>query len=175
MFLTRLRPAPARTPPAPRAFRPRVRRGLRHVGVWRRSRPFWGAACTVLAGVELLSIPFTSHAVFVAAHSAGAGIVYLLSITMVLLGLVILLQPAQRVFLGVTAVLLSAASVVYANVGGFLVGAFLGLLGGAATAAWTPVAGRRAPAPPAGPGRAEAPGSALGDGQHHAEAGVTGD
>ncbi|MBB6473250.1 DUF6114 domain-containing protein [Sphaerisporangium rubeum] len=155
-----------------------LRTGRRHVRAWRRSRPFWGAACTVLAGVELLSIPFTSHAVFVAAHSAAAGIVYVLSITMILLGLVILLQPAQRVFLGVTAVLLSAASVVYANVGGFLVGALLGLLGGAATAAWTPGAGRRAPAPQAGTGPAgygEAPGSALGDGQHHAEAGVAGD
>ncbi|MEO3809047.1 DUF6114 domain-containing protein [Sphaerisporangium sp. B11E5] len=127
--------------------RARASSAVRHVRAWQRSRPFWGGVCTVVAGAELLSIPFSSRALFVATHSPGAGIAYMLSITLILLGVVILLQPAQRVFLGVTAVLLSAASVVYANIGGFLLGAFLGLLGGATTAAWTPCPARRAPAP----------------------------
>ncbi|MFC6081694.1 DUF6114 domain-containing protein [Sphaerisporangium aureirubrum] len=147
MLLARLRPD-----------RRLLRRARRHARSWRRSRPFWGGVCTVLAGAELLSVPFSSRGLFIAIHSAGAGIAYLLSITLILLGVVIWLQPAQRVFLGVTAVLLSATSVVYVNVGGFLLGAFLGLLGGATTAAWAPGPVRPAAVPAGGPaegGRAD--------------------
>ncbi|MET8139488.1 DUF6114 domain-containing protein [Sphaerisporangium sp. NPDC005288] len=126
---------------------------------WRRSRPFWGGLLTVLAGVELISLPFSLDALPLIVHSVEAGLAYLLSITMIVLGVLIVFQPAQRVFLGVVAILLSIASVVYVNVGGFLLGMVLGLLGGALTAAWTPVphdpaaaVPQDAPgAPPAGP------------------------
>ncbi|MGW4637950.1 DUF6114 domain-containing protein [Sphaerisporangium sp. NPDC004334] len=106
---------------------------------WRRSRPFWGGLLTLLAGVELISLPFSLDALPLIVHSVEAGLAYLLSITMIALGVLIVFQPAQRVFLGVVAILLSIASVVYVNVGGFLLGMVLGLLGGALTAAWTPV------------------------------------
>ncbi|MFC4530058.1 DUF6114 domain-containing protein [Sphaerisporangium dianthi] len=106
---------------------------------WRRSRPFWGGLLTLMAGTELLSIPFSLDALPLIIHSVEAGLAYLLAITMIVLGLLILFQPAQRVFLGVVAILMSIASVVYANVGGFLLGLIMGLLGGALTAAWTPV------------------------------------
>ncbi|WP_248962044.1 DUF6114 domain-containing protein [Sphaerisporangium perillae] len=106
---------------------------------WRRSRPFWGGLIIVVAGVELLSIPFTLDAITLIIRSPQAGLTYLLSITMIMVGLLILFQPAQRVFLGVVAILLSIMSVIYANIGGFLIGMILGLLGGALTAAWTPI------------------------------------
>ena len=40
------------------------------------------------------------------------------------------------------AVLLSLASFVYSNLGGFLAGMILGLLGGMLAVAWTPTAGQ---------------------------------
>ncbi|MFB9253294.1 DUF6114 domain-containing protein [Sphaerisporangium melleum] len=120
---------------------------------WRRSRPFWGGSLTLLAGAELLSFPFSTDALPLIIHSIEAGLAYLLSIMMIIIGLLTLCQPAQRVFLGVAAILLSIASILYANIGGFLLGAVLGLFGGALTAAWTPL-----PAPASPPGEQTATG-----------------
>ncbi|WP_214415289.1 DUF6114 domain-containing protein [Sphaerisporangium fuscum] len=115
-----------------------VRRVLRVVRGWRRSRPFWGGLLTLLSGLELLSIPFSLRALPLLLHSPQAGLTVLISTVMIIVGVLLWLQPAQRVFLGVTAVLLSIASVPYANAGGFLVGMVLGLVGGSLAAAWTP-------------------------------------
>jgi hypothetical protein len=110
---------------------------------WRRSRPFWGGLLIVLAGVELLSIPFSLDALPLIVHSAQAGLTYLISTTMIVLGLLVWAQPAQRMFLGVMAILLSIASVLYANVGGLLIGMILGLAGGSLAVAWAPVSSER--------------------------------
>jgi hypothetical protein len=106
---------------------------------WRRSRPFWGGLLSLLAGLELLSVPFTLEALPLIIHSAQAGLTYLISTTVIILSVLLWLQPAQRVFLGVMVVLLSITSVIYANLGGFLLGTILGLVGGALAAAWTPM------------------------------------
>ncbi|WP_424528827.1 DUF6114 domain-containing protein [Sphaerisporangium viridialbum] len=106
---------------------------------WRRSRPFWGGLITLMAGLEMLSIPFAVNALPLVIHSAQAGLIYLISIAMIILGVLIWLQPAQRIFLGVMASLLSITSILYANIGGFLIGMILGLIGGALAAAWTPI------------------------------------
>ncbi|MFC4588701.1 DUF6114 domain-containing protein [Sphaerisporangium corydalis] len=105
---------------------------------WRRSRPFWGGLLTLLAGVEMLSVPFGLDVLPLLLHSAQAGLTYLISITLIVLGPLIWAYPAQRVFLGVVVVLLSILSVLYVNLGGFVAGLVLGLLGGALSAAWTP-------------------------------------
>ncbi|GAA0393140.1 hypothetical protein GCM10009530_50600 [Microbispora corallina] len=118
---------------------------------WRRTRPFWGGLLTLLAGLELLSIPFATRALPLVIQSGTVGATYLISLLLIILGLLLWLQPGQRVFLGVVAVLVSIASFVYANLGGFLVGMLLGLVGGALAAAWTPV-GEGAPAAEPAPG-----------------------
>ncbi|WP_146615544.1 DUF6114 domain-containing protein [Nonomuraea aridisoli] len=106
---------------------------------WRRSRPFWGGLLIVAAGTELLSIPLALDALPVALVFGTVGASYLLALVMVIAGVLVWLQPGQRVFLGLIAVLLSMASFVYSNLGGFLIGMVLGLLGGMLTVAWTPV------------------------------------
>jgi hypothetical protein len=106
---------------------------------WRRSRPFWGGLLIVSAGMELLSIPLAINALPVAILFGVAGIGYLIALTMMIAGVLVWLQPGQRVFLGLIAVLLSMASFVYSNLGGFLIGMILGLLGGMLAVAWTPV------------------------------------
>ncbi|MEU9890447.1 DUF6114 domain-containing protein [Sphaerisporangium sp. NPDC051011] len=105
---------------------------------WTRSRPFWGGLFTLLAGVEHLAAPFTLEALPLVIQSPQAGLTSVIAATMIILGVLLWLQPAQRVFLGVVAILLSIASIVYSNMGGFLLGMLLGLLGGALSAAWTP-------------------------------------
>ncbi|MFE3452871.1 DUF6114 domain-containing protein [Nonomuraea sp. NPDC059194] len=106
---------------------------------WRRSRPFWGGLFIVLAGAELLSVPLAIDALSVAILFGAVGATYLIALLMMIAGVLVWLQPGQRVFLGLVAVLLSMASFVYSNLGGFLVGMSLGLLGGTLVIAWTPL------------------------------------
>ncbi|MGP4095226.1 DUF6114 domain-containing protein [Nonomuraea sp. KM90] len=105
---------------------------------WRRSRPFWGGLFIVAAGLELLSVPLAVNALPVAVMFGTVGASYLIALVMVITGVLVWLQPGQRVFLGLIAVLLSMASFIYSNLGGFLIGMILGLLGGMLTMAWTP-------------------------------------
>jgi hypothetical protein len=136
---------------------------------WRRSRPFWGGLFTLVGGLELLSIPFATQALPLVIQSGTVGASYLIAVVLIVVGLLIWLQPGQRVFLGVAAVLVSLASFVYANLGGFLVGMLLGLVGGALAAAWTPVReldGPQEPVAPDGPrftGRRVVSGDELGN------------
>jgi hypothetical protein len=116
-------------------------RGREIVKAWRRSRPFWGGLFAFLSGLELLSISFSLNALPLIIHSAQAGLTYLISITLIIIGVLLWLQPAQRVFLGAMAIALSIASVLHANMGGFLMGMILGVTGGALATAWTPVTG----------------------------------
>ncbi|PZG30988.1 hypothetical protein C1I98_30575 [Spongiactinospora gelatinilytica] len=106
---------------------------------WRRSRPFWGGLFIVAAGTELVSIPLALDSLLAAVMFGTVGAGYLIAIALIIAGVLVWLQPGQRVFLGLIAVLLSLASFVYSNLGGFLLGMALGLLGGMLTVAWTPV------------------------------------
>jgi hypothetical protein len=104
---------------------------------WRRSRPFWGGLLAVLGGVELILIPLAPMPVVI--HQGIAGISsYLIGAVLALAGVLLWFQPAQRTFYGVVAVVLSLASFVTSNFGGFAVGMLLGLVGGALGFAWTP-------------------------------------
>ncbi|UBU08913.1 DUF6114 domain-containing protein [Nonomuraea gerenzanensis] len=107
--------------------------------LWRRSRPFWGGLFIVAAGLELLSIPLAVNALPVAVMFGRVGAGFLIALTLVIAGVLVWLQPGQRMFLGLVSVLLSMASFVYSNLGGFLIGMLMGLLGGMLTMAWTPV------------------------------------
>jgi hypothetical protein len=61
---------------------------------------------------------------------------YIIPIVMVLLGLLLLFNPAQRTFYSLVAVLLALGSYVTSNLGGFFVGMLLGLVGGSLAFAW---------------------------------------
>ncbi|KAB8189211.1 hypothetical protein FH608_040980 [Nonomuraea phyllanthi] len=106
---------------------------------WRRSRPFWGGVFIVAAGLEQLSISLAIHALPVAVIFGTVGAGYLIALALIIAGALVWLQPGQRLFLGLIAVLLSLASFVYSNLGGFLLGMILGLLGGMLAVAWTPI------------------------------------
>lgn len=104
---------------------------------WRRSRPFWGGVFAVLGGVELILIPLAPMPVVI--HQGIAGISsYLIGALLAVIGLLLWFQPNQRTFYGIVAVLLSLASFVTSNFGGFVVGELLGLVGGALGFAWMP-------------------------------------
>jgi Family of unknown function (DUF6114) len=114
-------------------------RAWRH---WRRSRPFWGGLLIVLGAAEILLTERLPLRVIL--HLGVQGIAgYLLPVVMILCGLLLWFNPSQRVFYSILAVLLSLGTWVTSNLGGFIIGLVLGVVGGSLAFAWTP---RPAPA-----------------------------
>ncbi|AAZ56363.1 hypothetical protein JCM3263A_02880 [Thermobifida fusca] len=104
---------------------------------WRRSRPLWGGLLTILAGAEIVAAPLAPLPFLVYQGIAGIS-GYLIGAALVALGVLAWLHPAQRAFYGIVAVLLSLASFLTSNFGGFVIGMLLGIIGGALIFAWEP-------------------------------------
>ncbi|MEV5438857.1 DUF6114 domain-containing protein [Streptomyces sp. NPDC052682] len=104
---------------------------------WRARRPFWGGLLLTLGGAEILLTQKASLKVILHVGMQGlAG--YLLPALMVLLGLLILFNPAQRLFYSLTGVLLSLGSWLTSNLGGFFIGLLLGCVGSCLAFGWLP-------------------------------------
>ncbi|WP_235980875.1 DUF6114 domain-containing protein [Streptomyces albidus (ex Kaewkla and Franco 2022)] len=105
---------------------------------WRRGRPFWGGLLTVVAGAEIGVIPLAPLKVML--HQGTAGIPsVVLALILVVLGLSAWFSPQYRGLAGILTVLLAAAALVLSNLGGFMIGTLLGVVGGALIFAWRPV------------------------------------
>ncbi|WP_225830576.1 DUF6114 domain-containing protein [Streptomyces sp. NK08204] len=104
---------------------------------WRARRPFWGGLLLALGGGEIL---FTEKASMrVVMHIGMQGLAgYLLPGLMLLLGLLILFNPAQRLFYSITGVLLSLGTWITSNLGGFFLGLLLGVTGSCLAFGWLP-------------------------------------
>jgi hypothetical protein len=137
---------------------------------WRRSRPFWGGLLIVAAGVEILVAPAAQSVLIpldLVVYAGIAGVAgYLIGFLLIAIGALAWLQPPQRAFYGIVAMLLSLASFMTSNFGGFVIGMLLGIVGAAMVFSWEPVRaarGRRradADAEPGGPADADADGAA---------------
>jgi Family of unknown function (DUF6114) len=110
---------------------------------WRHSRPFWGGLFVIAGGTvtiltERAPLPLVVHI----GIQGAAG--YLLPIVLVLCGLLLWFNPAQRTFYGILSVLLALGTWITSNLGGFFIGMVLGLVGGSLAFAWEP---RESPPP----------------------------
>jgi hypothetical protein len=104
---------------------------------WRRTRPFWGGAFAALGGIELIAIPFAPLGVTI--HQGMPGVAsWLAGVLLILCGVLVWVQPQQRYFFGILATIAGLASFVTSNLGGFLLGMLLGVIGGGLIFAWTP-------------------------------------
>ncbi|MEV0879036.1 DUF6114 domain-containing protein [Micromonospora echinofusca] len=136
--------------PVPAARRPggRWRR-------WRRGRPFTAGVLVALGGVEMLVTLRAPLGVLL--HVGPQGLAaYLVPAVLVLCGVLLIATPQQRVFYAVLSLLLGLVSWLTSNLGGFLIGMLLALVGGALAFAWTPdkrrePAGAAATPPATGP------------------------
>ncbi|WP_340559689.1 DUF6114 domain-containing protein [Streptomyces sp. GSL17-111] len=140
-------PAPTPSPDAPGpgargAARPRTSRSpLRRARTafrrWRRVRPFWGALWTGLGGFVIFFLPMAPLGKILQVGVGGiagmAGGVLLMA-----MALLILLMPGQRHTAGVIAVIAGVASFPLSNLGGFVVGMVLAVLGGSMAFGWLP-------------------------------------
>ncbi|GAB2842485.1 hypothetical protein GCM10022221_47080 [Actinocorallia aurea] len=113
---------------------------------WRDGRPFAAGVLTALAGTEIALTPVVGAGLLV--HTGLAGqLSLLLGLLLVVFGLLFWTAPSLRALVGALTIAVGLVSFVTANLGGFLAGLLLALVGGAAGLAWTP-----APEP-ARPGR----------------------
>jgi hypothetical protein len=116
-----------------------ARRWLR---AFRRSRPFWGAVWLVFGGWTVLKFSLGSVQ-FVVSHGFNGIAGWLIGGGMMLCGLIPVIAPGQRYTFGVIGAILSIAALIAANLGGFLVGTFCGVLGSAMIFGWGPKRPRR--------------------------------
>ncbi|MFJ5545062.1 DUF6114 domain-containing protein [Micromonospora chalcea] len=123
---------------------------------WRRARPFTAGLLIALGGAEMLVTLRAPLGVLL--HVGPQGLAaYLVPAILVICGVLLITTPQQRVFYAVVSLVLGLVSWLTSNLGGFLVGMLLALVGGALAFAWTPVKQRPAHAgPPATPESDEA-------------------
>jgi hypothetical protein len=103
---------------------------------WRHGRPFWGGLFVLLGGGEIL---FTVWAPLgVVLHVGMQNFIgYLMPIVIILCGVLLWLSPAQRIFYSLIALVCGLASWLTSNMGGFIIGLLLTLVGGALALSWT--------------------------------------
>lgn len=104
---------------------------------WRRSRPFWGGLFTMLGGLEIALIPLTAYRIILVSHSVALAAV--VGAVIAILGLLMWMTPSQNKLYGLLAVLLGVVSFVTSNIGGFLLGGLVSIIGGALGFAWVVV------------------------------------
>lgn len=120
-------------------------RAWRTFRVWRRTRPFWGGLFTVLAGLEIFATTQGSLGGLSFQMGPTGFLSWLIPAILVTCGLLMWFTPAQRLFYAIVAAVTAVFSLIGVNLGGFLLGLLLGMVGSALGFAWTPVA----PAPDA--------------------------
>jgi hypothetical protein len=102
---------------------------------WRNTRPFWGALLVILSGALILLSEKAPVAVII--HIGLQGLAgYLIPAIMLLCGVLLLVNPVQRTFYSLLAILLALGSFITSNFGGFFVGMLLGIVGGSLAFAW---------------------------------------
>lgn len=115
-----------------------IRRGMRSAfRDWRADRPFLGGLLLALGGAEILVTEKASLKVVL--HIGMQGLAgYLLPALMVVLGLLIIFNPTQRLFYSITGVLLALGTWITSNMGGFFIGLLLGTIGSSMAFGWLP-------------------------------------
>ncbi|SHG03826.1 DUF6114 domain-containing protein [Streptoalloteichus hindustanus] len=134
-----------RAAPVP-AVRPRpsalatVASTRRRFRTWRRDRPFWAGVFLLASGVIILAPPYATLRIgdlTLAMGTIGGVSSLVIGALMIVSGLSLWVRPQFRLAAGVAAMLLALVSLVTANLGGFIVGAVLGVLGSALAVSWT--------------------------------------
>ncbi|MUL42212.1 hypothetical protein FZ103_13650 [Streptomonospora sp. PA3] len=120
---------------------------------WRRSRPFWGGLLITLAGIVIIAAPALNPLDLIVQQGIAGISGYFVGVLLMAVGVLVWLQPPQRFFYGIAAVLLSLISFVTSNFGGFVFGMLFGMVGGALAIAWVPDRARKTPVVPGRRGR----------------------
>lgn len=131
----------AETPAAPGQNEHYLRVFRRNFRIWRGDRPFWAGLFVLLGGFPIAYFPYANlqigHLTLAMATTAGAGSL-IIGVLLGVLGISLWFQKHVRTFAGVAAILLALVSIPVANLGGFLIGFLLAMIGGAMAVSWVP-------------------------------------
>ena len=123
---------------------------------WRRSRPFWGGLLSLLGGLEIALIPLSAYRIILVSHSVALAAI--VGAVIAILGALMWVTPSQNKLYGLLVLLLGVVSFVTSNLGGFLLGGLLAIIGGSLGFAWVVVRYEDGePEAPEGPESPEAP------------------
>ena len=141
------------------AARPETSATGSRFGRWYRSRPLIGGILIVVAGIEMvLSGQLDLGSIHIQVGIEGMQAM-ILPFALVTLGVLIIVMPVHRMFYGIMCLALSIYAVVGVNLGGFLIGTVLGLVGGIMCVSWMPKHARNTDSlvepPPLSPAAAE--------------------
>lgn len=110
---------------------------VRRFREFRWTRPFWAAVLVLIAAGEQAVLPVgPTDALIKAGSSVFLGLIC--AAVLALMALVMLFLPSQRVVAGLIAVVVSLSSFPLSNLGGFVIGMVLGILGGSMAVGWVP-------------------------------------
>ncbi|ANZ38181.1 hypothetical protein BBK82_21055 [Lentzea guizhouensis] len=107
---------------------------------WRRGRPFWAGLFVIAGAIVILFPPFVGVKLgdmIISIKTIGGVSALLVGTLLIICGLSLWVAPKFRLASGIVTVLLAMVALVTTNLGGFLVGTVLSLLGGALAVAWT--------------------------------------
>ena len=104
---------------------------------FRKTRPFWGCLILGFGGWFVIRPAIGSFQMMTNLGSGGAA-VYILGGGMIIAALIAFFVPAQRMFPALMAAVFSVLSLPMANLGGWLLGMVLGIIGSGMVFAWTP-------------------------------------
>jgi hypothetical protein len=102
---------------------------------WRRTRPFWGALWLIVAGAWIIYwMSFDIGIALTGGWSYSAG--YVMGGALIMFGLVTWLAPHYKSLSGIVAFLIALGAFPTANLGGFVLGSVLGIIGGSMIWSW---------------------------------------
>lgn len=108
---------------------------------WRAERPFIPGLLLILSGI-IIAMPayFTVQIsdLLVMISTVSGVSTLLIGALLVMFGLGAWFRPATATYLGVLGIIVAVIALPASNLGGFLVGSLLGIVGGALTLAWEP-------------------------------------
>ncbi|MGA3540282.1 DUF6114 domain-containing protein [Micromonosporaceae bacterium DT194] len=107
---------------------------------WRRTRPFWAAVFAMLGGAITLASVRAPLPIVLEVGMRGLA-TYLVPLLLTTAGVLLLINPSQRLFYAIVAIVMALTSWLTSNLGGFFLGMLLGLVGGALALAWAPTTG----------------------------------
>jgi hypothetical protein len=107
---------------------------------WRRGRPFWAGLFVAAGALIILFPPFFGVKlgdIVISIQTLGGVSALMIGSLLAICAVSLWVAPKFRLASGIVTVLLSLVALVVTNLGGFLFGTILSLLGGALAVAWT--------------------------------------
>lgn len=108
---------------------------------WLRRRPFWAGAFTLASGLVIIYPPYASlhfGDVVISLNTIGGMSSLLIGVVMMMCAAAMWVRPQFRFAAGVVTMLLAVAAIAAANLGVFMIGTTLGVIGGSLALAWSP-------------------------------------